>query len=378
MAVSGRKPEDFSPSMLLGSDVELEHYCVPCDEQGSRIEAYGYCVDCSEHLCETCYRLHTKPAPCRNHVLLDKSRMPKWQSLLGCSGDIPTHCSKHKEKIIEYNCKDHDTLDCNVCVAMEHRSCKVDYIPDVSKGYSTSTEYQSRQESMNALQASIDEVKFANSCHQQEIEDNRNKVKQDIKQYRKNVDEILNKWEEKTLKEADSIFDGFFATSKTVEEQCDKLLEDLYRLQDMFKSVDKQEHLLYVCVKKYTTQISEQQQKFAELDTDYFHPELFVFQPNTQLQTIVQSDLIFGKLTKRSRAEQILAKRKEVKETERELNVCLEKESQRGFGTLVLHTLLPTSNLNRLHMHTLLATLKTIKTELRRLEEAEQQGQSLN
>lgn len=378
MAVSGRKAEDFSSSVLFGSDDEIVLHCAPCGKQGSRMQAYGYCVDCSEHLCETCYQVHTKPTPCKNHVLLDKSKMPKRQSLLGSPGDISTNCSKHNEKIIEYNCKDHDTLACNVCVAMEHRNCKIDYIPDVSKDYRTSTEYTSIKKSVNALQVDIDKAKFANSTRQQEIEDNRNNVKKDIKQYRKCVDKILEKWEEDALKEADIIFDGFLATCKTVEEQCNKILEDLHRLLDVFKRVDEQEQLLYICVMKHAGQISEQRQKFSELDTDYFHPGLFVFQPNTQLQTLVQSSSKFGNLTKRKRAEQILAKQKEVKEIERRLRVVSEKERHGGFGKFFLQSLMPFSYASPKGRTILFLKLKALKGELCQLTEAESQGPDLN
>ncbi|XP_045195029.2 E3 ubiquitin-protein ligase TRIM71-like [Mercenaria mercenaria] len=134
-----QKP-NLSVTLQYGSEDDPELYCQPCDRDGPRVPAHGYCQDCSEYLCKDCYKNHRNPAPCRHHILLDETKMPKLpsHSTHRSSHDLTEQCQQHEGKVIEYFCHDHNILGCCACITIDHRNCKADYIPDLSKNFGTS------------------------------------------------------------------------------------------------------------------------------------------------------------------------------------------------------------------------------------------------
>ncbi|XP_060580759.1 E3 ubiquitin-protein ligase TRIM33-like [Ruditapes philippinarum] len=128
MSVPGRKQVDFE-----GSDFANEFVCDPCQEEGHQYEAFGFCSNCNHYLCKTCYTVHCRPLPTRNHNLLDKYHMPKNRPRLSTGNhDIDEKCEKHSGKIVEYFCKNHDAIGCSVCITLDHKLCDgVQFVPAI-------------------------------------------------------------------------------------------------------------------------------------------------------------------------------------------------------------------------------------------------------
>ncbi|XP_053374834.1 transcription intermediary factor 1-beta-like [Mercenaria mercenaria] len=195
MEVSGRRDGkgDFSSSFSHSSDDADQLYCLPCKHDETRVPAYGYCKDCAEHLCETCYKNHRKPAPCRNHILLDKTKMPKTLSPGTTSLDLTETCDQHHGKAIKYFCKDHESLGCSPCMTMNHRSCKIDYIPDVSKNYIASSQYQSLLKSLETLHDNLKAIAKSITEKKKLIQENQDRIKADIQKFRQKINATLDK-----------------------------------------------------------------------------------------------------------------------------------------------------------------------------------------
>ena len=60
----------FPENKLLVSIINDNLICKPCEEDGEEEKANSWCLDCSEALCERCEKYHTKPKPCRHHVIV--------------------------------------------------------------------------------------------------------------------------------------------------------------------------------------------------------------------------------------------------------------------------------------------------------------------
>ncbi|XP_053376512.1 uncharacterized protein LOC123533291 [Mercenaria mercenaria] len=256
MEVSGRRgrEKDFTPSFSRGSDDADQLYCLPCKQDGSRVPAFGYCQNCAEHLCETCYKVHTKPSPSRNHILLDRTQMPKTQDKgrLTSTQDLTETCQKHHGKVIEYFCKDHKTLGCSPCMTMDHRSCRIDYIPDVSWTYIASSQYQSLLQALQTLHENLKETNKSIKENKRLIQENQDKVKADIQQFRHEINTKLDKWEAEMYKEIERLVSREHQRIYSTLTQCQEMTRKIEAQQTSFKSLerDKKCNLMFIHGKK--------------------------------------------------------------------------------------------------------------------------------
>ncbi|XP_060581963.1 uncharacterized protein LOC132738478 [Ruditapes philippinarum] len=206
MEVSGKRQDKLTHSVSHGSAEDFVLFCIPCDRDGEREPAKGFCTTCNEHLCKTCYKHHKKPAPLRNHVLLDEYSMPTTPTASLSQDDFDS-CDDHQDKKQKYYCRDHDIVVCSVCVTLDHRTCKVEYIPKLSKHILDSEE-------LNELMAEIESLE--NVCKLRikrakdeikAISENHDKVIKAIHQFRKEINTRLDDMETIVVKDAERISD---------------------------------------------------------------------------------------------------------------------------------------------------------------------------
>lgn len=257
MEVSGRT-QIGDISILLGSEEDTPLYCEPCDRDGPRVPAFGFCQDCVEHLCESCYKIHRKPTPCRKHILLNKSEMPQLpftkQTLLknganilasvnknGLSAphDLTEPCEIHKGKFIEYICCDHKVLGCSPCITIGHRNCKVDYIPDVARNFKSSPEYIYLKHSFNILKDSCKKISDFAKANKIRMQKNQRDIQTGVQKFRKDINNMLDKWEADMNQQSYSIFTEENAKIDSIVTASGKLLTDITKLQDNFKTLEK-------------------------------------------------------------------------------------------------------------------------------------------
>ncbi|XP_060602583.1 uncharacterized protein LOC132755704 [Ruditapes philippinarum] len=219
--------------------------CLPCDSDGLKEPAYGFCQDCQEHLCETCYKHHRRARPFKNHVLIDKESMPKTRvNAATTSEDTADYCTKHQDKPLEFYCRDHTSVACYVCVTLEHKQCKVDYIPDVSGNLSD--EMADILEQMESLIKKCKSNKEYACKAAQHLDQSHAKVVEDIKVFRKEINECLDRMETRILKEADTIVKQAKCKQETVLNACLEITEELecsHSLLRSFKEQNKQNKL---------------------------------------------------------------------------------------------------------------------------------------
>ncbi|XP_053389352.1 E3 ubiquitin-protein ligase TRIM33-like, partial [Mercenaria mercenaria] len=158
MAVSGRKVSGIHGSVSKGSAEDFDHRCEPCLAIGQHIQSRGFCVDCQEYLCKNCFAYHKRTKASKHHQLLDKSNMGGHivgnKSLAMCT----EKCVIHKKEIIKFFCTDHEFLGCTDCITLNHRTCKIDYIPDKCAGIGDSDEYRKTLRELDRKMKDIDAV----------------------------------------------------------------------------------------------------------------------------------------------------------------------------------------------------------------------------
>ncbi|XP_053402966.1 E3 ubiquitin-protein ligase TRIM33-like [Mercenaria mercenaria] len=222
MAVPGK--------LAASSEQDSNLICLPCDRDvGLRESVYGFCQDCQEHLCETCFKHHKRSRPSRNHVLLGRDEMPKNQKIDTVRPDDETDlCANHKDKLLEFYCNKHRKVACYVCVTLEHKLCEVDYIPDISG--SVSDEIRNLITEMkylvNKCKNNIENAKMAT-----QLDLNYKKIAEDIKLFRKEINDCLDHMESEVTRKAEALVNTAKRKQENVIVACGEIADEVNCLQ---------------------------------------------------------------------------------------------------------------------------------------------------
>ncbi|XP_052809424.1 transcription intermediary factor 1-beta-like [Mya arenaria] len=144
MAVSGKKLQTYA-SVLCAT------FCQPCSQDGETLQAEPYCTVCKEFMCSNCTNVHKKLKMSKFHALLDKSRMPIAMQGESDAPQSTETCNIHPEELIKYFCSPHQSLNCGHCLAKEHRTCHVDIISEISRGFKGKKEYTDISKAISEL-----------------------------------------------------------------------------------------------------------------------------------------------------------------------------------------------------------------------------------
>ncbi|XP_045190079.2 uncharacterized protein LOC123547219 [Mercenaria mercenaria] len=301
MEVFGKRASKFPAiSVLQGSDDDAQCNCIPCEQKGHWVPAYGYCQNCAEYLCKSCYKSHRKPAPCRTHVLLDSSKMPKsqkYQRSLSVAHDLVEPCSKHQGEIIKYYCHDHAFLGCSPCITINHRACKVDYIPDISENFVAYKEYANLLHSLKTLFNSCKEIAVTTKENKREIKKCQNAVREQIGSFKQHINHTLDKWEMELNQEIEQTFGKESTKVESVETECNEVSTEVQKMQNDIETLHKTSKLneLFVKVKKnennlkkYAGLIDQMQEKNTVSDV--------TFEPNLAIERMLLEETSLGQL----------------------------------------------------------------------------------
>ncbi|XP_060561568.1 uncharacterized protein LOC132721306 [Ruditapes philippinarum] len=356
MEVSGKKRDPTKGYSRSAVGVNAQIYCDPCCKDGIKLTAHGFCKNCMEHLCESCYKTHRKRAPCRNHVLLGKSQMPKTQSsghLKVPKNDLTKQCRLHKGKLIEYICHDHNIFGCSPCITLNHRNCKVDYIsdvskeyisdvskeykpdvskeykpdvskeykpdvskeykpdvskeykpavskeykPDVSKEYRTSDEYREPLPSLAALQKQFQKIIEETKANKKKILQHKSFVKDEIKKFHQEINVMFDKLEASLEKRANDIFTKESTRMESLALNSVKLEKDIEQLRNDISKLETANQCNAPFIRSKENKETIQSYTSAE---EQAHKDNYVnsFTPNVDLKEILESETGNGELQK--------------------------------------------------------------------------------
>ncbi|XP_048248535.1 uncharacterized protein LOC124127979 isoform X3 [Haliotis rufescens] len=91
--------------------------CTLCGQLGETTPGTSWCPDCEVTLCERCVKMHrASPLSC-DHELCDLSEEVKVKKR------HKVFCHEHKDKKVEYLCKDCNKSLCQSCCVVYHRKC---------------------------------------------------------------------------------------------------------------------------------------------------------------------------------------------------------------------------------------------------------------
>ncbi|XP_045204209.2 uncharacterized protein LOC123557065 [Mercenaria mercenaria] len=296
MEVSGKRKDQNILSASRGSAEDFVLFCIPCDREGAREPAYGYCKSCQEHLCETCFKHHRKPAPLRNHVLLDKDSMPTTPSVSNPKDDFES-CHEHEDRNLEFYCRDHSTVVCGICVTLDHRVCKVEYIPKLSKNILDDGELEELIAEMETLRDNCKSRNKKAKEHMRGITQNHEDVLKEIRQFRKEINRCVDEMELNVTREAANLINAQLESFGRLSTYLEDIIKEVEVSQAYLDGLVKGNRLdkLFVEMKKANTRFTE---LAANERQAYKNSELrnLEFVKNQVITEMLQSQTQLGKL----------------------------------------------------------------------------------
>ena len=153
-------------------------HCQLCDE-GTEIAAVWTCVNCKTDLCEECQRRHKRTPNCKAHTY----RPCDVETTL----DINCHCEAHPDHVIDLYCVDCDKCICLKCTVTGHDSHKSEII---AAGIERLTPVMNKK--LESVLKDIEELKYEETCLQNQIPVIKTKTKAVKVKYRRFKDALIS------------------------------------------------------------------------------------------------------------------------------------------------------------------------------------------
>jgi hypothetical protein len=251
MEVPGRK----APSALSSLS------CQPCQRDGDTVNAEGYCENCNEFICTSCIKAHRKLAVTTNHVIKSKEEMPNLQAQIDPCTEL---CYVHKNEIVKFYCREHDSVGCGDCIVLNHASCKIHPVSDVSCNYENSDELVLIKHKIDHLSKNLASCKEKINRSLKTADEIKTDVVKEIKEFRKEMEDYLDKIEADLLREVDEVNERDVSSQKKLQDQCGVLADEIELFQAKLDRCKDKVNNLFVTAKR----IQESLQKCQEINEE--------------------------------------------------------------------------------------------------------------
>lgn len=297
MAVSGRKPPNLSDSVLKSSTEDFDYKCDPCHSDKQVVEAAGFCVTCQEYLCKSCFKFHQKTSALKHHELLDEVSMLTSARREG-TNSVPEifteRCSTHKDEFIKFFCPRHETLGCTDCITLNHRTCKIDYIPDKCAGIAEGEEYTEVMRNLDQRIKETDYVMKKAEHRDKSIDTQYQSVRNEVAKHRKQIDDRLDKMQEKINHITESRKSQDKQVVKEAISVCSEMSRDVKKMQISLQDnkASKRNIQIYIDMKQAKSKLKAKAIQHAEHLLDTINVK-YKFKSNDELEKLTFGEVSF-------------------------------------------------------------------------------------
>ena len=209
-------------------------------------EAIKYCYNCQVYLCDKCVEHHK--VIFANHIIcsIDEINNETFTGL----------CKENNHNIkLEYYCKTHNKLCCGLCICKikgngngEHGDCDICLIKDIKE------EKKSKiKDNIKELEKFLDELEESEkkmNVTPEEVEENKGKIKQEIKSIFENIRTEINNRENILISETNKYFDDNYFNEGIIKkiDQIKSLLENVESIDDDWEDDDKLNEIIDNCI----------------------------------------------------------------------------------------------------------------------------------
>ncbi|XP_052781463.1 uncharacterized protein LOC128218010 [Mya arenaria] len=240
-----------SSSFYKGSDLIHDYSCFTCEENDLNTEAQHFCPKCEHYLCDKCVKIHGDYF--KKHVVYGRRDMQKW------AGFSMDRCAQHGKEL-EVHCDDNQELCCSVCVAFNHRLCSsISHLRDLARGFLNTAEFKQLPAAVDKMRSRLDELKNERMKDQTSLNDSHKNIISEIKDLRKEINQILDKLEKRTVEQLDSMMEDLEKSIKDDLEACAHMHDKLgIMIAKLKKSASKnKESSSYIGFRKCESKLSE-------------------------------------------------------------------------------------------------------------------------
>ncbi|XP_060591963.1 probable E3 ubiquitin-protein ligase MID2, partial [Ruditapes philippinarum] len=213
----------------VGSDEFINFKCCLCEKKNIKKEADIYCVECQDYYCTPCTDLHKMFPAMSTHQFIDKSSF-NTVSLQKSLPSFPVEkCEVHKSELLDMYCADHDDVACATCIAIKHRTCQhIHSIPDEVDDLCKEIDADKTNIELIRIKTKIEEAERAKKLLIKELNVQKEKATESIRQFRKEMEVILDTLEKVTLKTLEEKY-------KNGKEKLENEIKNLHRHIDELK-----------------------------------------------------------------------------------------------------------------------------------------------
>ncbi|XP_060574256.1 E3 ubiquitin-protein ligase Midline-1-like [Ruditapes philippinarum] len=235
----------------VGSDEFVNFKCCLCEKKNITKEADIYCVECQDYYCTPCTDLHKMFPAMSTHQFIDKSSF-NTVSLQKSLPSFPVEkCEAHKTKLLDMYCADHDDVACATCIAIKHRTCQhIHSIPDEVDDLCKEIDADKTNIELIRIKTKIEEAERAKKFLIKELNAQKEKATESIRQFRKEMEVILDTLEKATLKTLEEKY-------KNGKEKLENEIKNLHRHIDELK----------LSSQKLTKSVGNKAQEFVAVKT---------------------------------------------------------------------------------------------------------------
>ncbi|XP_045216946.1 uncharacterized protein LOC123566699 [Mercenaria mercenaria] len=271
------------------SETEEDHIysCTFCLLHRKKLPAEGFCVDCDEYLCAICYKYHLRPRPTRNHTLLRKSQIPRRPGNPKVDDVLVEKCKKHRGRIVDMYCEKCDRVGCTTCMAEKHEFCHTVYIPDYNK--EDDSDHFSMYHKTMEVEKEIEKV----SDYKQTAELHSQNAHKQVKMYRKEINDTLDRIESNTHMKIDEKTNQALETLESYSKKLQLMETKLKQLNTHTgNKINKQ----FVHKKLALESYAEYELVKEEMSKELSNITEFCFKPNDKIETNLKSITTFGNI----------------------------------------------------------------------------------
>ncbi|XP_045206567.2 uncharacterized protein LOC123558765 [Mercenaria mercenaria] len=175
-------------------------------------------------------------------------------------------CEKHATEIVKFFCKQHAIVGFGDCMILEHKSCKVDYIPDIAEAFLKGSELIALVREISRLQSIVNLTSEDIDRAETEADKAYVETVNDIRTFRKEINDYLDRMEQQLLDKCDTIKQENTNMNKKMAEDFKHMAKELDIIHAQLTSQSEQSTNMFVKARKAGSSLKTLEGQLSAID----------------------------------------------------------------------------------------------------------------
>jgi hypothetical protein len=202
-------------------------------------------------------------------------------------------CKTHVREYVKYYCRKHDMVTCGDCNVANHHGCKMEFISKLADKFENSSEFKDIVTKIEKLEAERKENKVQLDSNRKENKTCLNKALAEIKKFRKDINEHLDKVEKEIIFEANKMTKQNDDIIDQVEKMLSVAEQDIGDIRDNLDANMIQGETLFIRTKEYKPKLSKVDESVSLIRKKNVIRG-FTFEQEKQLADMIKSGVKLG------------------------------------------------------------------------------------